>query len=285
MAESSQHPPPPPGGPAAIIARPAAAMTGFRALLATLAIAAGGALLGVAAGFIWSAVAPQAVFAVQSRGVAYVVNPETSAFIAADGWFCLIGAIGGAIIGVAGYLAGVRRYGPLPAAGVLAGATAAAFLAWWVGSHVGLADFRHRLAIGRPGSLLRQPADLGAHGALTFWPLAAGIVVGGIELVIALRERQHARSELGAPAPYWPLPPGRRSSHPGRHARTDLDGHAPRPGLDGQAGLPGLDGRDQRSGLDGHAPQPGLDGHAQPRDIDGQPGWRQADWRSDQYDR
>ena len=192
MANSSQQPLPPPGGQAAGFTRPENAAVQFRALLVTLAIAVGGALLGLVAGLLWSAVAPQAVFQVQSPGVAYVVNPETTAFIAADGWFSLIAVIGGLIIGLAAYFAGVRRYGPLPTAGALAGATAAAFLAWWSGSNVGLASFRHQLGSAKGGALLHQPVDLGAHGALAFWPLAAGGVIGGIELILLLRERQRA---------------------------------------------------------------------------------------------
>jgi hypothetical protein len=276
-------------------------MAGSRALLVTLAIAAGGAVLGVAGGLAWSAIAPRAVFSVQSPGVAYVVNPETNAFIAADGWFALIGLIGGAIIGITGYLTGVRRYGPVPAAGALAGATAAAFLASWTGSHVGLDGFRHRLATSKPGTLLRQPADLGAHGALVFWPLAAGVVIGGIELVLALRERQRrARPEYAGPPGRHRTGPAGPGSADGSPQRRDLDGLAPRPrprprpGVDGYAAPPGLDGYAPRPGLDGHAPypgvngdaqQPGLDGRPPPRHLDGEPGWRQADWPSDQYDR
>ena len=38
-----------------------------------------------------------------------MVNPETTAFIAADAWFVLIAAIGGLLTGIAGYLLLVRR--------------------------------------------------------------------------------------------------------------------------------------------------------------------------------
>ncbi len=48
-------------------ARPENAAVQFRALLVTLAIAVGGALLGMVGGLLWSAVAPQAVFQVQPR--------------------------------------------------------------------------------------------------------------------------------------------------------------------------------------------------------------------------
>jgi hypothetical protein len=185
MADDSHSPAserPPAGDP------PAAG--GTRALLVTLLIVVAGAAVGLAGGYAWSALAPQAVFSVSSPGVAFVVNPETTAFIAADGWFSLVAVAGGIVIGVLGYLVGVRRHGPLPVAGVLAGATVAAFLAAWTGRNIGLAAFRHRLLTDRSGDLISQPVSLGAHGALAFWPMAAAATVGVIELILALRDRR-----------------------------------------------------------------------------------------------
>jgi hypothetical protein len=187
---------------------PASAAAGLPAVLATLGIAVGAALLGVAGGFAWAAAAPEALFRVSSPGVAYVVNPETTAFIAGDGWFSLVAVAGGILIGVAGYLLGVRRYGPLPVAGLLVGATVAGFLASLTGRNVGLAAFRRDLATGRAGDLLHQPVVLGAQGALAFWPLAAGATVGAIELVAALRDRRHRLAPDPAAAARPPLAMG-----------------------------------------------------------------------------
>jgi hypothetical protein len=197
--------------------RPRLAPAGLRVLLATAGIAVGGAALGIAGGLVWAAVAPRALFMVSAPGVAYVVNPETSAFIAADGWFSVVAAVGGVLIGVAGYLIGVRRYGPLPVVGVLAGATAAAFLAAWTGRQVGLAAFRHELGAAKAGALLRQPVVLGAHGALAFWPLAAGAAVGIIELIVALSDRR--RQAAPGPPGQVPLAAG----PPGRGQEADRD--------------------------------------------------------------
>jgi hypothetical protein len=254
----------------------------FRALLVTLAIAVGGALLGLVGGLLWSAVAPQAVFQVQSPGVAYVVNPETTAFIAADGWFSLIAVAGGVIIGLAAWFGGVRRYGPLPAAGALAGATAAAFLAWWSGSNLGLSSFRHQLGTSKTGALLHQPVDLGAHGALAFWPLAAGAVIGGIELILLLRERQRA---IEPP----PADTGPQFAAPGQFDPGHF-GSAPTPPGDTQPGQvqPGQvqPGQVQPGQVQPGQVQPGpiQPGPIQHRDLNGQAG-RQPDWSWDQYDR
>lgn len=148
-----------------------------------LAPAAASAVLGLIAGFIWSAVAPRALLDLQSRGAAYLVHVETSAYIAADGWFCLLTAIGGLICGVAGYFLAVRRYGALALAGLALGGVAASCLAMWIGQQQGQAGFRAALLSRPVGTLLHQPLSLGGHGALAFWPLIVGLVVGTFELI------------------------------------------------------------------------------------------------------
>jgi hypothetical protein len=195
--------------------RPRLAPAGLRVIVTTVGIAAGGAIGGLAAGYAWAALAPRAVFQVSAPGVAYVVNPETSAFITADAWYALVAVVGGILIGVAGYLTGVRRYGPVPVAGVLAGGTAAAFAAAWTGRNVGLAAFHHQLAVARPGALIRQPVALGAHGALAFWPLAAGAAVAVAELIVALRDRRHQAALTAARVPRHAAPPGPARTPPG----------------------------------------------------------------------
>jgi hypothetical protein len=175
---------------------------------ALVLVIAGTALLGVAAGYIWSAVAPRAVIVVIGRGAADVVNPETRAFITADAWFALVSVAGGVISGLAGYVLAVRRHGAIAMAGILAGAVAAALIARWIGQESGRAAVSHSLAIGHPGTLLREPLSLGGTGVLAFWPLAAGLVAGGIEAIALLRERrqrQTAPSGLSFPGP---IPPG-----------------------------------------------------------------------------
>ena len=153
-------------------------------------VIAGTAVLGVATGFLWASVAPRALAVVVARGSANVVNPETSAFIAADGWFTLLTAVGGVISGLLGYALAVRRHGALAMTGVLLGALAAALIAMWIGQRSGTAAFNHSLAIDRPGTRLHVPLALGGRGPLAFWPLAAGLAAGGIELTGLLRERR-----------------------------------------------------------------------------------------------
>ena len=191
MAQPSQLPLPadpgrsPPGGRLASVGR---RLPG--ALVVIAAVIAGTALLGVAAGFLWAAVAPRALVVVVGPGSPYPVNTETSAFIAADGWFTLLTVTGGIVSGLLGYALAVRRHGAPAMAGILAGGAAAALIAKWIGQQSGAAAYHHVLAVGRPGVVLQAPLILGGRGALAFWPLAAGLVAGGVEAVILLRERR-----------------------------------------------------------------------------------------------
>ncbi len=163
-----------------------------RPLLSVVVIMVSSALLGVGAGALWSAVAPRVVYQVVSLRppTAYAVNPETNAFIAADGWYCFIALAGGLLIGLLSYIFAVRRYGPAPMAAVVVGSIAAAFLAKWVGHQLsGGPGFDRVLATSKSGELLHAPIMLGSPGALAFWPLAAAIVAGGLELISVLRVR------------------------------------------------------------------------------------------------
>src|SRR6266516_458981 len=120
------------------------------------------ALLGVPGGLAWAEIAPRAAVVITGRGVAQVVSPETKAFIAADGWFCIVGVL------------------------------AASFVQWWVGRNVGLASFRSALLLSPKGAVLHAPLVLRAHAALVIWPLTAALIVTLAELVAGQR---------GEPAP------------------------------------------------------------------------------------
>jgi hypothetical protein len=197
MAETSQLPfPSQPGRPVPGEADTGAGQSPGPRLLALAVVVPGSALLGLLGGWVWAHVAPRVVYVVVGGG-ANAVNPETSAFIAADAWFCLIGVAGGVISGLLGYLLAVRRYGAVPMAGILVGGLAAAYVVMWIGQQAGRAAFDSALVASRPGTLLRAPIMLGAHEALAFWPLAAGLVAGGIEAAALLRRRQRVLAQHG----------------------------------------------------------------------------------------
>lgn len=213
MSEPPQPPQPPSAGRHRAVGAVACAGLGQErpvdlsaaAIWTSLAVAAGTALLGLAAGYIWSLVAPRALLVMLSPGGAGLVQVETSAFIAADAAFCLIVVAGGVVSGVLGYLLAVRRYGPVAMLGLLAGGLAAGYLARWVGEQSGLVTFHQLLANLPVGAHLRDSLTLRASGALAFWPMAAGLAAGGLT---ALGTRGRARTAGAyAPSPPRPLPP------------------------------------------------------------------------------
>lgn len=192
-------------------------------ILGSVAVLLGSVILGLVGGLAWARLAPHAVYVVVSRGSADVVNPETSAFIAADAAYCLIGIVGGLIIGLAGYLLAVRRYGPWPMAAVGVGSLAAGATARWIGEHQGLTGFDNQLLTSPPGTHLQAPLALAGDTsattwptmaslpALAFWPLAACLVAGGLALIVVLRHR----SAESLSAALYPALQGPAADQPG----------------------------------------------------------------------
>jgi hypothetical protein len=140
------------------------------------------AIAGVPGGLAWAAIAPRAQVAVTGRGSANVINPETSAFIAADGWFCAVGLAGGLLCGLAAYLLVVRQRGALAAAALIIGGCGASLLAWWIGHSLGLSGFHAGLITGRRGAVMDAPLTLHARSALASWPFGAALVVVAAEM-------------------------------------------------------------------------------------------------------
>jgi hypothetical protein len=139
---------------------------------------AGSALLGLVAGLIWAAVAPRAVLQEVARGEAGLINPESSAYIVADVWFCGIAVAGGLITGILGYRFLIRRAGWIATAGLVLGAVAAALLALWIGENIGLGTYNHLLATSQTGVIFHGSLGLGAKSALAFWPLfTSGVIL------------------------------------------------------------------------------------------------------------
>lgn len=173
-----------------------ASMSRTGALIAACGVLLGSAIAGLLGGLIWSAVAPRAAYVVISKGSADVINAETTAFISADAWYCLIAVVGGLIIGIASYRLAVRRYGPIPMAALLAGSALAGWVARWVGQNLGLSRFNTQLLTSRQGTILHPPPVLGSDpsivlwGAIAFWPLAACLVPATLVFFGSLRDRQ-----------------------------------------------------------------------------------------------
>jgi hypothetical protein len=181
-----------------------------------VAALAGSALVGIVAGLIWAEVAPRALLQEVARGEAQLVNAESSAFIGADAWFCLIAVVGGVVTGTLGYRLLLRRAGWVAAAVLVLGAVAAALLALWIGENIGLGTYNHLLASSPNGTFFHASLGLGAKSALAFWPLLTSVV-------ILLAESGARRSFATAAGPDGPTNPGAS----GMWTKGPAGGHAP----------------------------------------------------------
>lgn len=173
--------------PAGAASQPAPRGRRLRRCLAAVLVTV---LLGVAAGFIWAALAPRPYLVMTGPGAAQVTSAESSAFIGGDGWYCLICLAGGIISGLAGYLLAVRGHHPVGMALVLLSGLAAGLIALAIGQRSGQASYHHLLAVLPAGRHLSASLSLGARSAIALWPLAAGIMAGALELNDVLRGRK-----------------------------------------------------------------------------------------------
>jgi hypothetical protein len=120
-------------------------------------------LLGAPLGLLWHALAPGVPLVKTANGV-ILTQPEPEEFIAADGWFSLLGLGFGVLAAIAVWLI-LRRYrGPVGMVVVILGAIGAATLAWRLGREIGLSGY-HRLLQSAPvGATFAKPPDLRAGG-------------------------------------------------------------------------------------------------------------------------
>src|SRR5258708_4789771 len=112
---------------------PAQAGAAVAGLLVAVAVSV---LLGLLGGLIGHVAAPRPVLQQISAGTAEVVNPETRAFIGADGWFCAISAVSGLLTGIIGYRIGIARRGlairTAVTIGLILGAVAGSYTMLWL---------------------------------------------------------------------------------------------------------------------------------------------------------
>lgn len=156
------------------------------------------ALLGVAAGFAWSALAPRTPYVVTETGPV-LADPTTQSLIAADGWFAVVCGVAGLVCGVVAYLV-ARKGSPLAMlSGLGVGGLLAGFLALSVGTSVGgsmvQAAAPGAAAVGSTISVLA----ITARGVLLSWSLVAVAVFGILESVDGYRDSPMRQPYAGQP--------------------------------------------------------------------------------------
>jgi hypothetical protein len=177
MVNPNQDVPPwayaPEDEPAPIGPRRSWRRTAVVCVLAALVVAAVGAPLGV----LWHFLSPT-VPVVNTGAGGFVVNdPSPEEYIAADGWFTIIGFVFGLIAAVAGWMILRKHRGPGVLLAVTLGALGSAPLAWWVGRQIARSAYEQWRTVAAVGATYQAPPDLHAKGALLVPAFAAVIVL------------------------------------------------------------------------------------------------------------
>ncbi|WP_442933501.1 DUF2567 domain-containing protein [Micromonospora sp. CPCC 206060] len=119
--------------------------------------------LGVPLGLLWYALAPR-VPVVRTEDGAVLAEPQPEQFIAADGWFSLLGLGFGVLAAIGVWLLVRRVRGPVGLLVAVLGSAGAALVAWRLGRQIGLAGYQRLLDAAEVGQALDKPADLRAGG-------------------------------------------------------------------------------------------------------------------------
>jgi len=135
-------------------------------------------VLGAVVGFLWSLLAPVPTFVATAQGLLYTDNLPGE-YVAADGWFAVLGAAAGVLVAVVVLVRrGVSGVGIGTVVAVAALGVLGSLVAWRAGHSFSPADpgadGDGRAAIG---ATVHGALDLSAHGVLLVWPVASLVVL------------------------------------------------------------------------------------------------------------
>lgn len=156
-------------------------------LIGELALAA--VALGLVAAVLWSNLAPDVQVEITADGVR-VGTAQARRQFGVDGWFAVLAAGGGLLLGVVG-LARHRRHPVGTLIALVAAGLAAAAVHWSVGVLLGPDPVVERMAGLAPGSRISMPLEINALAVVLVWPIAALI---GALLVAAFLDDGGPRS-------------------------------------------------------------------------------------------
>jgi hypothetical protein len=201
--------------------------TAVAGILTLLAIVAAGVPLGL----LWSWISPSVPVVETTSSGAVVSEPSPEQFIAADGWFTIVGFAFGVLAALAAWFLARRHRGPVLLSGVVLGAFGAAVVAWQVGRRLGLSGWVRWQDTAVAGDTFNRPPDLNAYGPLLVPAFAAVIVCTLLagwsndpDLDVPGAKPGHGRDLPGGHtlAPYRPA----SVDHPGyENTRYDQTGH------------------------------------------------------------
>ncbi|GAA4961067.1 hypothetical protein GCM10025331_60450 [Actinoplanes utahensis] len=149
-----------------------------RTLRAGLGVAVAVALLGVFLGLAWGWLAPTVPVVDAGESGILVTDPSPEQYIAADGWFTLLGLGFGLIVAVGAWLALRRDRGPALLIGVVAGAyVAGRWVAPAAGEFLGRGAYEQWMATAARGATYLAPPEVQAAGPKLVPAFVAAIVL------------------------------------------------------------------------------------------------------------
>jgi hypothetical protein len=135
------------------------------------------AVLGGPLGLLWRLLAPT-VPVINAGDARIVINEQSpEEFVAADGWFTILGFAFGLLVAVAAWLVLRRFRGPWLLISVTVGTFAAAVVAWQVGRLIGLGAYQDWQRTSALRDTYQAPPDLHAYAVLLVPAFAAVIVL------------------------------------------------------------------------------------------------------------
>jgi hypothetical protein len=225
--------------------------------------AIGGALILLAApylGMLWEWIAPAPTY-VNLSGEVYLNNQDSSEFIAADGWFLILGLLAGVLSAVLGYWRWRANLAVIVAMGLAA--VPAAYIAREVGEAFGPAPIQQTALSLASGATIHGEITVGARGVLFAW--AVGVLITYLSLVGGL-DRTEAGDEaepVGWEQPGWELENGELVSPNGADEVAESAASETAASV-GVAGLAGDVGAGQRRQMGEHDPLPAEKGELGP---------------------
>ena len=141
--------------------------------LTVVALAVAGGPLGL----LWHVLSPTVPVINAGDGRIVVNDPSPEEYIAADGWFTLLGLAFGLAAAIEAWLLLRRHRGAWVLAAVSLGALAGAVVAWQAGRLVGRGDYQRWQETAAQAATYQAPPDLHAYGVLLVPAFAAVIAL------------------------------------------------------------------------------------------------------------
>jgi hypothetical protein len=135
-------------------------------------------VLGGPLGLIWTWLAPSVPVLDAGQGGIVVNDPSPEEYIAADGWYTLLGFGFGLLVAIVAWLVLRRDRGPVMLLGVVLGTLGAGYLIGpWIGGLIGKSGYRHWQETAAQGATYFAPPQVHSVGPKLVPAFAAAIVL------------------------------------------------------------------------------------------------------------